>query len=93
MKLYQKQVAKKLKLKKESLVKNKVFKLKVFFIKKAKIEELFMILNKIKQDFLNADIDETTIEIQFKKEISKEILIDLINDMIENVSWVELEII
>jgi len=52
-----------------------------------------MILNKIKQDFLNADIDETTIEIQFKKEISKEILIDLINDMIENVSWVELEII
>jgi len=52
-----------------------------------------MILSKINQDFFNADINENTIEVQFKKEISKEILIDLINDMIENVSWLELEIV
>jgi hypothetical protein len=52
-----------------------------------------MILNKINRDFVNAQIDENTIEITFNNEISKEYLIDLIVDSINDISWIELEII
>jgi len=84
---------KKRKLKKVKSLKNKIYKLKLFFIQNVTIEELFMILDKVNQRFFKANIEENVLELTFKEEISKEVLIDLINDMIDDVSWIELEII
>jgi len=52
-----------------------------------------MILSKVNQRFFDANIEDNTIEVMFNSEISKEVLIDLINDMIGTVSWMELEVI
>jgi hypothetical protein len=74
-------------------LKNKNIFVKLFFNKDVFIEELFMILNNINKSFVNANIDENIIELTFSNEISKEYLVDLILDSIDNISWIELEII
>ena len=57
------------------------------------MEELFMILNKINRSFINADIDENVIELTFDNEISREYLVELILDSLDNISWIELEVL
>jgi hypothetical protein len=74
-------------------LKNRKINLKVFLRRKIFIEELFMVLDKINKNFISADIDENIIELTFDNEISKEYLIDLILDSLDNISWIELEII
>jgi len=52
-----------------------------------------MILNKINRDFTNAQIDENVIELTFDNEVSRDFLVDLILDSLDDISWIELEII
>lgn len=52
-----------------------------------------MILNKINKNFINAQVEENVIELTFYNEISKEYLVDLILDSIDNISWIELEVL
>ncbi len=73
--------------------KNKKLILRLFFTRKVFTEELFMILNKINKSFINADIDENVIELTFNNEVSREYLVDLILDSIDNISWIELEVL
>ena len=74
-------------------VKNKKIIFKLFFTQKIYIEELFMILHKINKSFINAQVEENMIELTFDNEISKEYLVDLILDSLDNISWIELEVL
>lgn len=80
-------------IKKIVKIKNKEIIFKLFFTQKIYIEELFMILNKINKNFINAQVEENVIELTFYNEISKEYLVDLILDSIDNISWIELEVL
>jgi len=80
-------------IKKVVKIKNKKIIFELFFTQKIYIEELFMILNKINKNFINAQVEENIIELTFDNEINKEYLVDLILDSIDNISWIELEVL